>query len=400
MNTSSSDCWRGALQTRFFVACLLICANGIAIAQPLKVPDFLPARGPEKTLQRKVTGLVITPDGKPVPNAIIVRDFGVFAGLTDHDGNFEISLTHRAAKWAMPIYVLHPTKPLSRVVALPFDQNRPKIQLQTEGNVIGKLLDEDGSPLANTVVELQATFLGEQNGQRNFVSTRSELMRTLSREDGTFRFQGVPVGFSYRARVAPAFLSGQTALWREKHTVLQEASQPFGFQFGDRATRKPLVIPRYVLAEIDKANKAIGNHPKTLLPIRGKVIGRTPALDETLSLNGRPVLLTFVANRSSFGFLNALHKAFSPSGLEIVCIINGDLEISQPLIKELQVARSQPLYTVVVDDGTIAAAYGVDRYTTSLLYGSNEKLQPLSAKKIATVRHHMIYGEAFGSSNE
>jgi hypothetical protein len=157
-------------------------ANGASIIgqaqyEALLLLDPAEKSGPlekELTVQpgRTIQGTVVGPDGKPLKGATL--NGMPLAGET-------FTLTRLNPRRTAGLYFVHPDKGLGLFKQIPAEGDKPlTVQLQPCGSATGRILDNDGQPLANVVVRIGH-------------------VQVKTGADGRFRADGLVVGMQYHA---------------------------------------------------------------------------------------------------------------------------------------------------------------------------------------------------------
>jgi hypothetical protein len=102
-----------------------------------------------------IKGQVVTADGVPVENAIVVVGFRDQTLLTDQQGRFSFQIRDQLRTF---VQALHPYESLSTAVGVVAGVDELKIVLEPEGAIVGFVTDDGGKPLAGFPVELSAQF--------------------------------------------------------------------------------------------------------------------------------------------------------------------------------------------------------------------------------------------------
>ncbi len=160
----------------------------MALNAPGAAPDFqviLPGVG-------EVTGRVLASDGvTPVPNAVVTFTLrnAVFFGLTESilsgaDGSFRFSNV-TVGGYRVQVQQASLAAQADGEILAGDEVDEVELVLFASGTVIGRLLREDGvTPVSEADVSLAFRQLGSSQGRAS----------TVTAEDGTFQFTGIPLG--------------------------------------------------------------------------------------------------------------------------------------------------------------------------------------------------------------
>lgn len=226
-----------------------------------------------------IKGQVVLDSGKPVPYAFVVTSFRGSPIICDEEGRFEIRSSRDFG--ALPIQAFHPTQKLSRVVDGKVKDEELKIELQDEASVLGVVVSENGKFLKGFPVCLHVRFQ----------STSTVIKRFATREDGTFKLDGLSPGFNYKIAV--------------------DGKQSSAFGFSDRLSvsnpwfspdgtpqieRNPLEVGSELLAEVRELERSTQRSGNTLKPLENCEWERNSADAE--AAQKRLTLLSFYGNDS------------------------------------------------------------------------------------------------------
>jgi RNA polymerase sigma factor (sigma-70 family) len=163
------------------------------IENAVKVVDFAEGSAPVSVTLAVDPGKTMNvqiqaPDGKPLPGVLV-------SGVTaSWPGTFELKSAEFTARALDPeeprlLVFLHPKLKLAGSLTLRGDEKEPPVvRLKPTGTITGRLLDQDGQPLAG----INVTPSGEQNTTRELyrqLAPHGDLPRT--EKDGRFRVDGV-----------------------------------------------------------------------------------------------------------------------------------------------------------------------------------------------------------------
>jgi RNA polymerase sigma factor (sigma-70 family) len=195
---------------------------------------------------RTLTGTVVGPDGQPLAGA----HFGGLSSLPQFTFGRDLSKMATASftvgglkpNKARPLFFLHPEKKLSRLMILRGDEKGPiTVRLEPLGALTGRLLADDGKPLAGVRVKLALSYLPEdlkdvpKDIQFDFPAW-SKLIggEVLTDKDGTFQVKGLVPGVKYllnvqrRMEQLTAYTRGHLAVESGKTTRLGDLRPPAG----------------------------------------------------------------------------------------------------------------------------------------------------------------------------
>jgi RNA polymerase sigma factor (sigma-70 family) len=143
---------------------------------------------------RKQTGKVVGPDGKPLTGARFAGTAAVFSSVVKLEGDtFEARALD--PDQLRRLVFLHPERKLGGWLRVAGNEKEPPtVKLQPLGAVRGRLLDEDGNPLAGILV--RAAF---RDRNALAVSEESSALATSARTDekGRFRIEGLIPGLEF-----------------------------------------------------------------------------------------------------------------------------------------------------------------------------------------------------------
>ena len=324
-------------------------------------------------------------ENKPVPHAIV--GFALPAAefhLADSDGNFE--LAPRSFGGHTILLAMHPHQPRSIVVeAVNAEQQDLTIALSPEGSLLGRVVDFQDQPLAGQRVDLGVNYNLREAGS---VSTQGWQF-AVSRDDGSFRFQGLSDGLRYaptihgkqRRQGAPS--GGVGALVDIRDT---------------RSKRVPLKISQELQREIESiAPQPLMPdvfQPQLLLQHATEWVNTDPLSEPSFS--GKPVLICYGAWPLLIQQLKLAHQLYHEQGLVIVCIVPQDAPTSAPSWSTPLAAEPLP-FPIVIDDGTLAKLYGLSSPASVAIYGDDgrlrQQLTDLSTlfRFLPTLRQFMVY---------
>ncbi len=319
-----------------------------------------------------IRGRVVTPTGEPVANAIVIAGFRDLTTMADEEGRF--SLQPRDDRSVM-IQALHPYERLSNVVvAKPGDQEL-EIVLDTEGYLLGMVVDEAGQPLGGIPVGLQARV------DFGNLGTSTIFHRTQSRPDGTFRFLGLTSGMTYQPQVKgkelASYSSGEIVRGNAKDVR-------------DPRDRKPLKVHAKLLKEVQEIAAAEEQwQPDKLLPLDCSVwIGSKPPKPE--DFRGKAVLICFGMSPSSLELCEIAHKLYADQGLIVVAVFGGPGPFSTEQLEEM-VGGLNISFPVGFDDGATAAKYRPRYSSEIMLFGFDGKFQHRMNRELHALRKYMLY---------
>ncbi len=303
-------------------------------------------------------------DGKPVPKAILVEAFA----------QQEITLADEMGRFEMPsplgneaVLAMHPYEPLSVVVTANAEQQDMVITLSPEGSFVGRVVDFQQQPLAAQRIDLASLYEADN------VSIFSHQWRTTqSRQDGTFRFQGLSRGLKYRALVQRSPDREDRKL-SPSNTSWVEASQA-------TIQRVPLVVSKTQQERLNSAEIVESRIPARIPP--SIIDGSLNALDKTqlpqIDLRGKTVLLcSGFLGRGLFRALELSRQLYSGDDFAVIAVIP---EMGRQQKDELiQMLRSEKLaFPVAVDNQAVVedrlgycALYGADGLLVENLLGNN-----------------------------
>lgn len=156
-----------------------------------------------------VTGQVFDPDGAPLQDFDYTGKLGHFATVWDlsQEGRFQL-LGYDPTK-PRHVFVAHRQRNLAGYLLV--DGTAPndvRIQLQPAGSVTGRLVDEEGTPLANHVIMpwYEASQMKKLSGEQSFVPPLPQKDRLSGNADnetdseGRFSLQRLVPGITYQLR--------------------------------------------------------------------------------------------------------------------------------------------------------------------------------------------------------
>jgi hypothetical protein len=148
------------------------------------------------TAGRTVRGRLADPDGKPLTGVWIIGGIGSDVNLRDlPKAEFTIPAINPAAP--KPYFFYHARKNLAVAVILKGDEpDGFTVTLQKAATITGRLLGDDGDPLANTEISgaIDDNQLGLKGGWGGFFNGKTD-------RDGKFRIAGLVPGVKVSARV-------------------------------------------------------------------------------------------------------------------------------------------------------------------------------------------------------
>lgn len=322
---------------------------------------------------------------KPVPYAIV--GYALPAAkfqLADAEGNFEIAGEMFGSHTVL--LAMHPYEPRSIVVqAADKEQQDLKIALSPEGSLLGRIVDFQDKPLAGQRIDL---WMNINLGGGSSMSTQGWQF-AVSRQDGSFRFQGLSEGLRYAPTV-----DGKQHRQGERNggvAALVDLSDA-------RSKRVPLKISQELQREIESMTPQQPMpavfQPQTLLQHATMLANTEPLTEQTFS--GKSVLICYGWWPLLIGQLELAHQLYHEQGLTIVCIVPRDT----PTIDANWAAQlaAEPLpFPIVVDDGELAKLYSLSIPGSVALYGTDGRLrQQLTDlgtlfRLLPTIRQFMVY---------
>jgi hypothetical protein len=169
-------------------------AQGLMPLQGFEVTLPRPDSAPELTLVlrrgARLEGQVTTTTGEPVPGVRVAA--GSVSALSDAEGLYAVEGIEPGQR---EVEVYHPDyKRLSRSLRIEEGNNRFDFELEAGVEVAGRVVDEDGSPVAGARVELAST-----RSRSELTLSRSEVRQyrkyeALTGEDGGFLLHPVAAG--------------------------------------------------------------------------------------------------------------------------------------------------------------------------------------------------------------
>ncbi len=298
-------------------------------------------------------------EGQPVPQAILFEQFSsTGAILADAQGRFELRSQPFLVSKSIVI-AMHPHKRLSIVVPAAKEQQDLLIPLLPEGSLVGSVVDSKGRPLAGQWVDLQTQF---DTGNGSFLSFAWQ--STQSREDGTFRFQGLSEGFKYRAALKVKDDS-------ERRKVFSATEQwKAASQLTSR--RSPLVASEAI--DIEKKEQMA--FEKTTMPSklpRSLVEGKFTKLKNSSPLSaqdfdGRLVVLCYnVIRPELLEMLEQIHQLYSPQ-LTVIAVFSEDFQNEEKQLEDFLKDKSLSFH-LAIDDGSLAQVISNKLVNLCAIYG-------------------------------
>jgi len=146
---------------------------------------------------------IVDADGRPVANAQVdVRDlsrgFNPAPGRSDAEGRYEV--TGLAPEHDTVIDVIAADKALGTTVEVPGAAAKPlEVRLQPLASLIGRVLDEEGKPIAGPVLHLYRNVQYPGDSQRSFGIPVGTL--NAVKDDGSYTFDRLIPGATYNTQV-------------------------------------------------------------------------------------------------------------------------------------------------------------------------------------------------------
>lgn len=338
------------------------------------VPDL------QVTTREPLRGQVVLPSGEPVPNAIVVTSFRDDPVLADQEGRFEVLPRHERR---IPIHALHPFERLSYVVSSSTAENGYRIELASEGSAVGLVTDEQGQPLAGLPVGLNVEIPHFRNGRASG-ATSTMLGKGFTREDGTFRFVGLSLGFRYRVTVQG---KSRSAFDKRK----QASNAPFDLQ-GKRPPRMVVKVAADLLEEVRELSESQQVVPDQMPPLKDLrwLGGRSATLEQT---DYEYLLICFGSSPLSFNNYQLAHQLYGKQGLKVMGVLRTELDPEQlaqfdfgkvtfPIaLDNAELRISEKFYGT---EGSFAAIYDRD--------GSLKRTFSRYGAPILEIRNLMLYG--------
>jgi hypothetical protein len=164
--------------------------NHLLLIKPAETDESLTH---DVTLQpaKPLKGKLVGPDGKPFPGATAYSlSPGILCGPLADDKFTVQGLNPRRGH---DVLFISKDRKLGAFLALKGEIKEPlTVRLEPCGTVSGRLLDQDGEPVANAVVRLEVTAPYDSGPSK--VKTDKE---------GRFRFEGIVPGQRHQARFGP-----------------------------------------------------------------------------------------------------------------------------------------------------------------------------------------------------
>lgn len=146
---------------------------------------------------------IVDTDGRPVANAQVdVRDlsrgFNPAPGRSDADGRYEV--TGLSPEYDTVIDVIAADKALGTTVEVPGTAAKPlEVRLQSLASLIGRVLDEEGKPIAGPVLHLYRDVQYPGDSHRSFGISVGTL--NAVKDDGSYAFDRLIPGATYNTQV-------------------------------------------------------------------------------------------------------------------------------------------------------------------------------------------------------
>ncbi|HTU93571.1 MAG TPA: sigma-70 family RNA polymerase sigma factor [Gemmataceae bacterium] len=326
-----------------------------------------------------VRGIVLMPDGRPLPRALVVdrTAFGRHSVLTDKGGRFEFQMA--AEEPSVTVAASHLTERFSSAASISFEDLRAgkevRVRLQPESTLTGKLVDASGKPRANLQVWLRVV---SGFGVGNLYYTYNS---SMTNEKGEYCFPGVNRSFRYQVVLDLDV--------RKKDAPRTKWIRPTK----DKEVLEPLEVVKEAQANPDRPDLPVAPEPHCRAWLNSSPL-------KLESLRGKVVLLDFWATWcgpciSELPQIQLAHELFAGKGLVVIGIHHN----SVPLEKiRAFLKKNRYTFPVGLDnaEGATCGDYDINRYPTKVLInrkGQIEQAHLAGSDLLGSVRRAVLYSE-------